>query len=147
MATSTHHDSDAGFSLIELILVVAIMAVLATLTTLSLAGVSRRGQDEACAVDARALRGAGQVYLAIYGQGSSSRIATDAYSMSAATAYSASPAVDRPAGVTWARGATPQQTLVNAQLMVATSPLVWIEPDGTTKWLSDRCGMIGGETG
>ncbi len=146
MATSTHHDRDAGFSLIELLLVVAIMAVLATLTVLSLAGVSRRGQDEACGVDARALRGAGQVYLAIYGRGNDSRIATDAYSMSAATAYSASPAVDRPGGVTWARGATPQETLVNAQLMVSTSPLVWLEPDGTTKWLSDRCGMIGGPT-
>lgn len=147
MATSTHHDSDAGFSLIELMLVVAILAVLATLTTLSLLGVSRREQDEACGVDARALRSAGQVYLATYGKGGGSRIATDAYSMSAATAYTASPEVDRPGGVTWARGATPQQTLVNARLMVSASPLVWIEPDGTTKWLSERCGMIGGETG
>jgi len=147
VATPTHHDRDAGFSLIELILVVAIMAVLATMTVLSLVGVSRRGQDEACGVDARALRSAGQVYLAIYGQGSGSLIATDAYSMSADTAYSASPAVSRPAGVDWARGATPQQTLVNAKLMASTSPLVWLEPDGTTKWLSDRCGMIGGPTG
>ena len=136
-----------GFSLIELLVVMAILGILVAATTLSLSGVSTRGQNEACRVDVRTLERAGQVYLAIYGQGSGSLIATDAYSSSATTAFSSSPAVALPAGVSWTRGSSPQQTLVNANLMVSTSPFVWLEPDGTTKWLNSRCGTVGAATG
>lgn len=139
-------DADRGFTLIELVLVVAIMAILATVSILSLTGVRSRGQTEACAVDARTLRGAGQVYLAVYAQGAGTLIATDAYASSAATAYSSSAAVPRPAGVTWARGATPQESLVNAELMRTVSPLVWLDTDGTTKWLDGKCGTVGAAT-
>jgi prepilin-type N-terminal cleavage/methylation domain-containing protein len=61
------HDAtqdDEGFSLIELLIVIVILGILSTVVVFSVRGVSDRGQDGACAQDARALATAVESYFA-----------------------------------------------------------------------------------
>lgn len=55
---------DEGFSLIELLIVIVILGILSTVVVFSVRGVTDRGQDAACAQDARALATAVESYFA-----------------------------------------------------------------------------------
>ncbi len=55
---------DEGFSLIELLIVIVILGILSTVVVFSVQGVTNRGQDAACAQDARALATAVESYFA-----------------------------------------------------------------------------------
>jgi general secretion pathway protein G len=46
---------DKGFTLVELLIVIVILGILATVTVFAVRGITDRGQDNACAVDARTL--------------------------------------------------------------------------------------------
>ena len=57
-------NNDEGFSLIELLIVIVILGILATVVVFSVRGVTDRGQDAACAQDARTLATAVEAYFA-----------------------------------------------------------------------------------
>lgn len=58
------NDEADGFSLIELLIVIVILGVLATVVVFSVRGITDRGQDNACAQDARTLATAVEAYFA-----------------------------------------------------------------------------------
>ncbi|MBX3313995.1 MAG: prepilin-type N-terminal cleavage/methylation domain-containing protein [Actinobacteria bacterium] len=53
-----------GFTLIELLVVVAILGVLAAVVVVSTGGITNRGQDSACEIEARTVRGAQEARFA-----------------------------------------------------------------------------------
>jgi prepilin-type N-terminal cleavage/methylation domain-containing protein len=46
---------DKGFTLVELLIVIVILGILATVTVFAVRGITDRGQENSCAVDARTL--------------------------------------------------------------------------------------------
>ena len=55
---------DEGFSLIELLIVIVILGIVGTVVVVSVRGINDRGQDAACAQDARILATAVEAYIA-----------------------------------------------------------------------------------
>jgi len=55
---------DKGFTLVELLIVIVILGILATVTVFAVRGITDRGQDNACAVEARTLDTAIEAYYA-----------------------------------------------------------------------------------
>jgi general secretion pathway protein G len=55
---------DKGFTLVELLIVIVILGILATVTVFAVRGITDRGQDNACDVEARTLSTAIEAYYA-----------------------------------------------------------------------------------
>jgi len=97
-----------GFTLIELLLVIVILGILAAVTVFAVRGITDKGQTSACGADKKTLETAVESYFAQYG---GTEIPY--------TGHGSLP-VTVPA-VTWALGATPDATLVNAGFLRAVS--------------------------
>jgi prepilin-type N-terminal cleavage/methylation domain-containing protein len=50
-----NNKQDKGFTLVELLIVIVILGILATVTVFAVRGITDRGQENSCAVDARTL--------------------------------------------------------------------------------------------
>jgi prepilin-type N-terminal cleavage/methylation domain-containing protein len=59
--------NDEGFTLIELLIVIVILGILATVVVFAVGGITDRGQDSACAADAKTLEVAVEAYYAQFG--------------------------------------------------------------------------------
>ena len=57
---------DKGFTLVELLIVIVILGILATVTVFAVRGITDRGQDNACDVDARTLSTSIEAFYAQY---------------------------------------------------------------------------------
>jgi prepilin-type N-terminal cleavage/methylation domain-containing protein len=57
-------DDDEGFSLIELLIVIVVLGIMGTVVVFSVTGITDRGQENACAQDARTLATAVEAYFA-----------------------------------------------------------------------------------
>lgn len=55
---------DKGFTLVELLIVIVILGILATVTVFAVRGITDRGQDNACEVEARTLATAIEAFYA-----------------------------------------------------------------------------------
>jgi prepilin-type N-terminal cleavage/methylation domain-containing protein len=55
---------DKGFTLVELLIVIVILGILATVTVFAVRGITDKGQENACAVEARTLSTAIEAYYA-----------------------------------------------------------------------------------
>ncbi len=56
-------NQDKGFTLVELLIVIVILGILATVTVFAVSGITDRGQQNACAVEKRALETATEAYF------------------------------------------------------------------------------------
>ena len=56
-------NQDKGFTLVELLIVIVILGILATVTVFAVSGITDRGQQNACAVELRALETATEAYF------------------------------------------------------------------------------------
>ncbi|MEM8746810.1 MAG: type II secretion system protein [Actinomycetota bacterium] len=54
---------DKGFTLVELLIVIVILGILATVTVFAVRGITDRGQQNACDVEARAIQTAIEAYF------------------------------------------------------------------------------------
>lgn len=113
---------DKGFTLIELLIVIVILGVLATVTVFAVRGISDKGNDSACAADAKTLETAIESYFA----------------QNSATQFGAF-TLDDPdtTSVNEASGTPPMQVLVAAQLLRAPSTKHTIAANGTLTGLGD----------
>lgn len=59
-------DRDTGFTLIELLITIVILGTLATVVVTSVSGISDRGDDSVCSIDARTLATAVEAYFGEY---------------------------------------------------------------------------------
>jgi general secretion pathway protein G len=59
--------TDRGFTLVETLVVIVVLGILAAVVVFSLRGISDRGEEGACATDARTLTQAADVYMAQQG--------------------------------------------------------------------------------
>ncbi len=57
-------NQDKGFTLVELLIVIVILGILATVTVFAVRGITDKGQDNACGVEARTLDTAVEAYYA-----------------------------------------------------------------------------------
>jgi prepilin-type N-terminal cleavage/methylation domain-containing protein len=57
-------NQDKGFTLVELLIVIVILGILATVTVFAVRGITDKGQENACAVEARTLDTAIEAYYA-----------------------------------------------------------------------------------
>ncbi|MGK0477373.1 MAG: general secretion pathway protein G [Ilumatobacter sp.] len=57
-------NQDKGFTLVELLIVIVILGILATVTVFAVRGITDKGQENACAVEARTLETAIESYYA-----------------------------------------------------------------------------------
>ena len=55
---------DGGFSLVELLIVIVVLGILSTVTVFAVRGISDRGEQSGCGIDARSLQTAAEVYMA-----------------------------------------------------------------------------------
>ncbi len=60
---TTPTDSDAGFTLVELLIVIVILGILATVTMFAVRGITDRGEQSACVSDVRIITTAADVYM------------------------------------------------------------------------------------
>jgi prepilin-type N-terminal cleavage/methylation domain-containing protein len=63
-ALRRHHQGEAGFTLVELLVVIVVLGVLAAIVVFSVAGVSNKSQSAACNSDVRAVQSAEEAYYA-----------------------------------------------------------------------------------
>lgn len=61
--------SDAGFSLVEIIVVIVILGILAAVAVLGVAGVVKDGQKAACKTDVSTIQTAADAYFAKFAEG------------------------------------------------------------------------------
>lgn len=94
--------TDAGFSLIELLIVILVLGILATVVVFSVRGITDNGQDSACETDQRTLATAVESYLA-----------------------------QNTGGVIPATGGSVEQTLINAELIREQSDYWEVQTDGS----------------
>jgi prepilin-type N-terminal cleavage/methylation domain-containing protein len=95
---------DKGFTLVELLIVIVILGILATVTVFAVRGITDQGKASTCKADSKTLQTAYEAYVAQYG-GTTIPVTGGAL----------------PAGATWALGAAPEDTLVNAGFMRSAS--------------------------
>jgi prepilin-type N-terminal cleavage/methylation domain-containing protein len=57
-------NQDKGFTLVELLIVIVILGILATVTVFAVRGITDKGQENACAVEARTLSTAIEAFYA-----------------------------------------------------------------------------------
>ncbi|MDO9175516.1 MAG: prepilin-type N-terminal cleavage/methylation domain-containing protein [Actinomycetota bacterium] len=67
--------TERGFTLVELLIVIVILGILATVTVFAVRGIADKGQDSACAADAKVLEVAVETY---YANGGAAGTATEA---------------------------------------------------------------------
>jgi prepilin-type N-terminal cleavage/methylation domain-containing protein len=58
------NNQDKGFTLVELLIVIVILGILATVTVFAVRGITDKGQENACSVEARTLDTAIEAYYA-----------------------------------------------------------------------------------
>jgi prepilin-type N-terminal cleavage/methylation domain-containing protein len=58
------NNQDKGFTLVELLIVIVILGILATVTVFAVRGITDKGQENACDVEARTLDTAIEAYYA-----------------------------------------------------------------------------------
>jgi prepilin-type N-terminal cleavage/methylation domain-containing protein len=58
------NNQDKGFTLVELLIVIVILGILATVTVFAVRGITDKGQENACAVEARTLDTAIEAFYA-----------------------------------------------------------------------------------
>ena len=121
---------DKGFTLVELLIVIVILGILATVTVFAVRGITDQGQQSSCEATEKTMQVAVESYFAQFG---------GAAIVSGADAL--------PAGMVskgYAAGATPEETLVNVELIVETSGTVDVAADGTiTATAAEACvGLI-----
>lgn len=138
--------SDRGFTLIELLIVIVIMGILATVTVFAVRGVTGNSQDAACKSDKATLETAAETYFANY---STKVIATGTYAAQTLPSGSTQPgypavttAVPSPS-TNWTAGATPNASLVNAQLIRSAPSTYFVASDGSLYVLDSKCGAVG----
>lgn len=151
---------DKGFTLVELLIVIVILGILSTVTVFAVRGITNKGQSSACAADKATLATAVEAYFSqygtatiatgVYGVGTTATAAPagtdstgaiigstgtvvltaklDSVGKQSNTAAVALPVVV-PA-VTWTRGATPADTLMNAGLLRSPSTNLFVDKDG-----------------
>src|SRR3954454_24189075 len=96
---------DKGFTLVELLIVIVILGILATVTVFAVRGITDQVKASTCKADSKTLQTAYEAFSAQYG---GTTIPVTGGTL--------------PAGVTtWALGATPEDTLVNAGFMRSAS--------------------------
>ncbi|MEO1059247.1 MAG: type II secretion system protein [Actinomycetota bacterium] len=105
---------DEGFTLVELLIVIVILGILATVTVFAVRGITDQGQESACEADLKTLQTATEGFFAAYG-GTEIPTGTD----TGTAAYVA--AVNDTTNQVSGPGASPEQTLINARLVVDTS--------------------------
>ena len=105
---------DKGFTLVELLIVIVILGILATVTVFAVRGITDQGKASTCKADSKTLQTAYEAFVAQYGG--------TAIPVTGGTL---------PAGATFALGATPEDTIVNAGFMRGVSSNWVMAADGT----------------
>jgi prepilin-type N-terminal cleavage/methylation domain-containing protein len=59
-----NNKQDKGFTLVELLIVIVILGILATVTVFAVRGITDRGQENACNVEARTIETAAESFYA-----------------------------------------------------------------------------------
>jgi prepilin-type N-terminal cleavage/methylation domain-containing protein len=57
-----NQNQDKGFTLVELLIVIVILGILATVTVFAVRGITDRGQENACAVEAKTVLTAAEAF-------------------------------------------------------------------------------------
>ncbi len=121
---NTNKNKDQGFTLVELLIVIVILGILATVTVFAVRGITDQGQKSACSADKKTLQVSVEAYIAQYG----------------GTTIPDTTAGTLPTGATWALGATPAGTLVNAGLLVeAPAATNWVVASNGTLTAGAKC--------
>lgn len=68
---------EEGFTLVELLVVIAILGILAAVVVFAVGGIKDKGQNQACAIDARTLRTAEEAYATQHDGSYASQDSTD----------------------------------------------------------------------
>ncbi len=105
---------DKGFTLVELLIVIVILGILATVTVFAVRGITDQGQDSACEADLKTLQTATEGFFAAYG---GTAIPVTGETGTAAYAAAVADGTNQVTGP----GATPEETLILARLVVDTS--------------------------
>jgi len=135
---------DKGFTLVELLIVIVILGILSTVTVFAVRGITDRGQTTACTAEVKTAQTAVESFFATYG---GTEIPTVAYATFGVSpnVVPAGTALAVPAGhtPTYAQGATPATTLVNAGFLKSVPTLMFVEKNGTIRNLAAACGTLG----
>jgi prepilin-type N-terminal cleavage/methylation domain-containing protein len=135
---------DKGFTLVELLIVIVILGILATVTVFAVRGITDQGKQSACQADLKTLETATETWVAKFGNAaniSHTVLLADALWVgSPAAAAVAVPTATPP--VTFAAGATPMATLVNAGFLRSPGPNFAVAPDGDIYYKTAVCGTI-----
>ncbi len=121
--------------MIELLIVIVILGILAAVTVFAVRGITDKGTTSACAAEKATLATAAEAYFAQYGGTAIAHTGTTVTLNGTTVALGA--AVPDPAGAAtavpvWTAGATPDDTLVAAGFLRATSAKYITSPDGKT---------------